>query len=436
MGFNTNVAVGLRCVSEDGTEEHEFRSMTAACNFLVEKHGVKLHHNMVRKRAATKEPYHGYIWTIQELAEKPADVKVPVEHDVTTSVFTFRECVENIFNGNNVRVTDEVPKRASVFDVIQVVLQVKNPRQTFNALCKEYADTCMAQIQPYQFPGSGERPTPVCDAGQLMKLINVLPGKRAAQFRNGAADVLVRYLAGDATMHAEIDKNAQIQAELPEAHPMKMMTEYTENNRPLVKACTFLSNKMVGLTIGHFSKRSVTYLIRFEFNGYLYVKVGQTTDLVDRMTAHMKELPGCQLYCAFIIDNPQIAEREFKERYRPYNVAQTVEGKVKTELYLGDTMEIWEQRLEEVCDEMNLKSAINRDAVEKKKAHEREMQLRQMNFDCEVALRKMEMEKEAKQAAIVERKLDVVEKLVGAFTSGKPEDVQATLAVLRTMFEP
>ena len=47
-------------------------------------------------------------------------------------------------------------------------------------------------------------------------IINLLPGEKAAHFRVSSADIMVRYLGGDQTLIAEINRNAAAQDALPE----------------------------------------------------------------------------------------------------------------------------------------------------------------------------------------------------------------------------
>ena len=48
----------------------------------------------------------------------------------------------------------------------------------------------------FLFPGRGQRETPVADVRGIVEVTMLLPGKRAAQVRRQAAELLVRYLGG------------------------------------------------------------------------------------------------------------------------------------------------------------------------------------------------------------------------------------------------
>lgn len=73
-------------------------------------------------------------------------------------------------------------------------------------------------MRNFKFSGQGQRPTPITDARGLVMIMNLLPGQQAAQFRLKAADVMVRYLGGDQSLIAEIQRNAVAQDALPESN--------------------------------------------------------------------------------------------------------------------------------------------------------------------------------------------------------------------------
>ncbi|GAQ86505.1 hypothetical protein KFL_002930020 [Klebsormidium nitens] len=76
--------------------------------------------------------------------------------------------------------------------------------------------------------GSGQRPIPFTSARGLVTIINLLPGKKAAQFRLKCADVVVRYLGGDESLVAEIRRNKEVQSQLPAEHPARVFGETVE----------------------------------------------------------------------------------------------------------------------------------------------------------------------------------------------------------------
>ncbi|GAQ93104.1 hypothetical protein KFL_013000020 [Klebsormidium nitens] len=129
--------------------------------------------------------------------------------------------------GIKIRKTSETPPRVSVLDVIQSVTEVINPRQTWENI-KSQNPEVVSVVYNLQFEGSGQRPTPVTCARGLVAIVNLLPGKRAAQFRLKCANVVVRYLGGDETLVGEIRRNREAQSQLPKEHPARVFGETVE----------------------------------------------------------------------------------------------------------------------------------------------------------------------------------------------------------------
>lgn len=90
-----------------------------------------------------------------------------------------------------------------------------------------------------------------------MALIMNLTGTRAMQFRNSAIDVLVRFLRGDTTLHAELDDNAERQAALPANHPLEVLSSTSRG-----QAYIMLSPSMEGMYFTQFTKCPVAYLLK------------------------------------------------------------------------------------------------------------------------------------------------------------------------------
>lgn len=59
-------------------------------------------------------------------------------------------------------------------------------------------------LSQHKFPGAGQRETPCVNAKGLVKLLMLIPGKLAQEFRNQTADIMLRYLGGDITLVNEI----------------------------------------------------------------------------------------------------------------------------------------------------------------------------------------------------------------------------------------
>lgn len=124
-----------------------------------------------------------------------------------TEIFNFQS---GEFAGKTVRVTKEATPRVSVLDITTIACEQNgNPSLYFARLCDTYPDvrTCSDN---FKFPGQGQRDTPVTDARGIVKILMLLPGRKAAAFREKASEVLVRYLGGDEILIREIHMNAVI----------------------------------------------------------------------------------------------------------------------------------------------------------------------------------------------------------------------------------
>ena len=62
----------------------------------------------------------------------------------------------------------------------------------------------------FQFHGRGQSKQPVITLQGALKLIMWLPGNMAKEVRSKVCDILTRFLSGDASLHAEVDRNASI----------------------------------------------------------------------------------------------------------------------------------------------------------------------------------------------------------------------------------
>ena len=94
---------------------------------------------------------------------------------------------------------------------LEMIIRGGSKAAVFHRL-KEGHPEFLTFCKNFQFEGQGQRPTPVVDARGLVTLLNLLPGHKAAAFRAKSADIIVRYLGGDPTLIAEINRNAEIQA--------------------------------------------------------------------------------------------------------------------------------------------------------------------------------------------------------------------------------
>eukprot|EP00960_Hanusia_phi_P002940 87231-Hanusia_phi.AAC.1 len=114
-----------------------------------------------------------------------------------------------ISSSASIRVTKDVPMKFSVIDMICHATQKNNndSAQEFRRL-KANNPEIRTICSDFKFPGQGQRETPVADAEGMLEIIMLLPGQLAAKHRRRIAKVFIRFLAGDQSLHAELDRNA------------------------------------------------------------------------------------------------------------------------------------------------------------------------------------------------------------------------------------
>jgi len=383
----------------DPSEVHLFKSLSLAQTQIKEWTGTCPHHTTIKRNADNNKEAHGYRWELVTNNEKTVHNDSDIDEEFNglsdTSIFTFRDCVEAIFNGGKVRVTDEAPKRASVIDIIRIVSNnTSNPSQMWqrirdNTECAELLTKCY----DFKFQGAGQRNTPVTDANGIILLLNLLPGEKARKFRMSAADVLVRFLVGEQSLHDELDDNAARQAHLHPEHPLQMMSEEVYAH-PRSSKYVMHSPRMKGKYIGMFYSHPVVYLLQFKHNGKDYIKIGWSDEFRGRMDTHFNELPGCKLYSVFPINNAYRVEHAWKDDFRAYCSPIIVNGKNKTELYIGLDIEEAEDRLNELCEEQR--------TVYKK---DHEFEVMQYRMKHELSLKELELEGQRIQLQILQTQL-------------------------------
>ena len=213
-------------------------------------------------------------------------------------------------NGLKMRKTNETPQRVSIYDVINIVTASEQAHVVFHRL-KEGHPEFLTFCKNFQFEGQGQRPTPVVDAKGLVTLLNLLPGHKAAAFRAKSADIIVRYLGGDQTLIAEINRNAEIQANLPEDHPMAIFGSNKQEVfvTPTEKSIVACLNLQEGPILFHdlgiptqLLSPNCLYCIYIGYDliskKYIF-KYGMTTDIKTRIADH--RLKFKQLRVIFII---------------------------------------------------------------------------------------------------------------------------------------
>lgn len=94
--------------------------------------------------------------------------------------------------------------RYSVYDTIEVLAGKKNPRDAWKSLYEQYPEV-VGKIDNFQFPGAGQRPTPVANKQNILYIIGLLPGAVGKAYREDAAAAMLEKLEGKAA-EAQPDK--------------------------------------------------------------------------------------------------------------------------------------------------------------------------------------------------------------------------------------
>lgn len=100
---------------------------------------------------------------------------------------------------------DAESRRGSVLDVVKLVNQCtrENASHLFQRLSNDHP-YIVSDCTHLQFPGKGQRATPVAPLKTLVEIAWLFPGKRAAEFRRAGAATMCRVLGGDLSLVDEI----------------------------------------------------------------------------------------------------------------------------------------------------------------------------------------------------------------------------------------
>ena len=93
-------------------------------------------------------------------------------------------------------------KYQSVHDTIMHTCGLVRKRaiETWHRYPEEYKERLADEVSLFQFPGQGNKPTPVITFKGVLKLLMMLSGKKAALNRLKMTSILTRYYAGDGTL--------------------------------------------------------------------------------------------------------------------------------------------------------------------------------------------------------------------------------------------
>jgi hypothetical protein len=100
-------------------------------------------------------------------------------------------------NGAKIRKTED--GRFSVYDLIRIAGGQKNPRDTWKSICEHHSEV-VGKTDNFQFVGKGQRNTPVATMENCLYILGLLPGECGKSYREKAANLVRRYIEGDADL--------------------------------------------------------------------------------------------------------------------------------------------------------------------------------------------------------------------------------------------
>ena len=180
----------------------------------------------------------------------------------------------------------------SVRDIIMVVCGQNNDRagETWRKLSDSYKNEVREFIRNHKFPGPGQKEQPVITLQGALKLIMWLPGTMAKEFRSQACDILTRYLAGDQSLHAEVNANAQSQQPINEfaraSLPEPSRDALIEQLAPLVPIVKRLTDEMAVLRTDRDRERHM----RHQADGRYGSEVREANKNVREQAEHWKKM--------------------------------------------------------------------------------------------------------------------------------------------------
>jgi hypothetical protein len=125
----------------------------------------------------------------------------------------------------------------ALYDVMRMLTgqRLDACRKTWRRMTEVHPDLgAICPLVKFSDAGRGcNHQTPAVDAHGIIRILMAMPGSMATGFRIHAADVLVRYLAGDASLSREIRANRQAQRALAQHapdHPARIFGEAAEHD--------------------------------------------------------------------------------------------------------------------------------------------------------------------------------------------------------------
>lgn len=127
---------------------------------------------------------------------------------------------EGQFAGRTFRYTNDVPRKCSVVDWIVVITgkSAKYAHRLFEIIKEKFPEVTQ-KIGTHNFPGQGQRATPVATAANMIQIIGMLPSKYIESFERERNNLMTRYLGGDTSLGAEAERLRDMQSELAARDP-------------------------------------------------------------------------------------------------------------------------------------------------------------------------------------------------------------------------
>ena len=105
-------------------------------------------------------------------------------------------------SGSKIRRTND--GRFSVYDLIRVAGGKKGERKVWERLCQQFPE-CVAKCHAVELGiGKAKKSTPVATVENCLYILGLLPGVCGQTYREKAANIVRRYIQGDASLGAEL----------------------------------------------------------------------------------------------------------------------------------------------------------------------------------------------------------------------------------------
>ena len=144
--------------------------------------------------------------------------------------------IDEILPGATIRLVEiDSVQYLSVRDIIMHVCRknANNASDTWRTLDYYKKDQVCKELAVFQFPGRGQLCQPVITLAGSIKLVMMLPGKQAQQYKTKFAEIISRYLEGDQKLCQEIEENRSIGKKRSYArfvHEMECMVQEDKND--------------------------------------------------------------------------------------------------------------------------------------------------------------------------------------------------------------